>query len=576
MEKMDLIEIISAARNEIPADLLLKNANVVNVFSGEVYPDNVIIHKGYIAGFGSHPNAKKVIDLKGQYLFPGFIDGHVHIESSMVSVSEYARTVVSLGTTSVMIDPHEISNVLGSAGISYMLKSSKYSPVNVYLLLPSCVPATDLETSGAELKAVDLLPFLSDKWVLGIGEMMNYPGVINKDPEVMDKICIADNAKAKIDGHAPKISGSDLQAYVSAGIGSEHECSTEEEAMERLRLGMYIMVREGSSARNLKALLPLVNDANIHRFIFVTDDRTPADLLGSGHINNMVRYALKQGLSPAMVARLSSTNACQYFGIPRMGAIAPGYYADLVVMDNLKDANISMVFKNGELVSKEGQLIYDISAQAPIKVRGSINIRWLDETDFHIKADKEVSRAHIIGIIPDQIVTEHLTEEVTARDGLIHSDVDRDLLKIVVIERHNASGNIGKGLVKGFGLKKGAIASSVAHDSHNIVIIGTNDLDMLNAAIQIRKMQGGLAISVDGNIVESLPLPIAGLMSDEPLLYVRDKLEALTKVAHELGVNVDAPFGTLSFLSLPVIPSLKVTDKGIVDVEKFHIIPLLD
>lgn len=576
MEKLDLNEIIAVAKNEISADLLLKNANIVNVYSGEVYLDNVVIHKGYIAGFGENHNAGKVIDLKKQYLFPGFIDGHVHIESSMVSVSEFAQTVVPLGTTSVMIDPHEISNVLGSAGISYMLKSSKYSPVNVYILLPSCVPATDLETAGAELKALDLLPFLNDKWVLGIGEMMNYPGVINRDSEVLDKIRIATNVKARVDGHAPKISGCDLQAYIASGIESEHECTTIEEARERLRLGMYIMIREGSSARNLRTLLPLVNASNAHRFIFVTDDRSPADLLSEGHINNMVKVALKSGIDPTIVARLASTNACQYFGIQRMGSIAPGYVADMVVLDTLSDANVSMVFKNGELVAKQGHLIYDFPAQSPIKVRSSINIRWMEEKDFHITSSDGIHQAHVIGIIPDQIVTEHLIEEVEVKNGLLEANVDKDILKIAVVERHNATGNIGKGLVKGFGLKKGAIASSVAHDSHNIVIIGTNDIDMVTAVIQIRKMQGGLVISVDGKVVESLPLPIAGLMSELPLLTVKENLDSLTKIAHELGVKVDAPFGTLSFLSLPVIPCLKLTDKGVVDVEKFKIINLLE
>ena len=494
----------------------------------------------------------------------------------MVSVSEFARTVVPRGTTSVMIDPHEISNVLGSAGISYMLKSSKYSPVNVYILLPSCVPATDLETAGAELKALDLLPFLNDKWVLGIGEMMNYPGVINRDSEVLDKIRIATNVKANVDGHAPKVSGFDLQAYISTGIGSEHECTTIEEATERLRLGTYIMIREGSSARNLRAILPLVNNSNAHRFMFVTDDRSPADLLAEGHINNMVKIALNAGLSPAIVARLASFNACQYFCIPRMGAVAPGYIADLVVLDNLSDANVAMVIKNGELVAKQGHLIYDFPVQSPIKVRSSINIRWMEEKDFHITASDGLHQAHVIGIIPDQIVTEHLMEEIEVKDGLIQPDVDRDILKIAVVERHYATGNIGKGLVKGFGLKKGAIASSVAHDSHNIVIIGTNDIDMVNAVIQIRKMQGGLVIAADGKIVEALPLPIAGLMSEQPLTEVRTKLDSLTKIAHEFGVKVDAPFGTLSFLSLPVIPCLKLTDKGLVDVEKFKLINLLD
>lgn len=571
----NLSKIISASKGEIPVDLLLKNAQIINVFSGEIYNDNVAILGEKIVGIGSYNNANKVIDLQNQYLFPGFIDGHVHIESSMVPVGEFSRTVVPLGTTSIVIDPHEICNVLGSAGISYMLKSSKYSPVNVYIMLPSCVPATDLETAGAELKALDLLPFLSDKWVLGLGEMMNYPGVISKDTEVLDKIKIACNAR--IDGHAPKITGKDLQAYIATGISSEHECTTIEEALERLRLGMYIMIREGSSAKDLRTLIKLVNPYNAHRFIFVTDDRHPADLISEGHINNMVKIALEEGIDPTIVARMSSTNACIYYGLDKLGAIAPGYFADLVVIDNLKDVNISMVFKNGELVAKNGQLLYDSPMQSDIKIRGSVNIRWLAESDFHIRADNGKYKAHVIGLIPDKIVTNHLIEEIEVTDGLVQPDIERDILKLVVIERHNASGNIGKGLVKGFGLKKGAIGSSVSHDSHNIVVIGTNDNDILNAAIKIRKMQGGIAISVNGKIVDALPLPIAGLMSDRPIKEVQEKLESMETVAKSLlGVTVSAPFGALSFLSLPVIPELKLTDLGLVDVNKFKIIDLLE
>lgn len=568
---MDLERMIAVARGERQADLVLKNAQVVNVFTGEIYQADVAVDQEYIAGVGSY-DGNQSVDLKGKFLCPGFIDGHVHIESSMVEVAEFARTVVPLGTTTVIIDPHEIANVLGSDGILFMLKSSKYNPLNVYMMLPSCVPSTDLETAGSELKALDLYPFLSDKWVLGLGEVMNYPAVLKADEDVMDKIKIVSGKR--IDGHAPGVSGKDLAAYVATGIRSDHESTTVEEAREKLRMGMWVMLREGSTTRNLRDLLPLVAEENVDRFFFVTDDRNPRDLLAEGHINYMVKLAVESGLKPALVIRMATLNAAQYFQLDQLGAVAPGYIADLVVLKDFKSCQVCQVFKNGKLVAEDGKPLYEPPPQRKFTLRSTINTHWLEEKHFQIPARGRT--ANVIGLIPGQITTKHLHLKVKAEDGLVVADTKRDLLKLAVIERHEASGNVGLGLVKGFGLKKGALASSVAHDSHNLIILGTNDRDMMEAAIQIIRMKGGLTVVSDGKVVDSLPLPIAGLMSEESITGVKTKLDDLHRAALKLGCRVKDPLSALSFLSLPVVPALKLTDRGLVDVEKFKLIGLFE
>jgi len=568
---MDLERMIAVAKGEEKAGLVLKNARVVNVFTGEIYKADVAIDQGLIAGVGSYMGGPS-IDLKGRYLCPGFIDGHVHIESSMVQVAEFARTVVPLGTTTVVIDPHEIANVLGSDGILFMLKSSKYNPLNVYMMLPSCVPSTDLETAGSELKALDLFPFLSDKWVLGLGEMMNYPAVLKADDDVMDKIKIVSGKR--IDGHAPGVAGKDLAAYVVTGIRSDHESTTVEEAREKLRIGMWVMLREGSTTKNLRDLLPLVTKENVDRFFFVTDDRHPRDLLGEGHINYMVKVAIGAGLDPALVIRMATLNAAQYFQLDRLGAVAPSYAADLVVLDDFKDCRISKVFKSGQLVAENGKALYEPPSHQKVSIRSSINTHWLEEKDFKIPARGQV--ANVIGLIPDQITTKHLRLKVKVKDGLVVSDTRRDLLKIAVVERHAASGNVGLGLVKGFGLKKGALASSVAHDAHNLIIVGTNDRDMMEAAIQIIRMKGGLTVVSQGEVLDSLPLPIAGLISEESISQVKSKLDDLHRASARLGCQVKDPLSALSFLSLAVVPALKLTDRGLVDVKKFRLIGLFE
>jgi adenine deaminase len=550
-------------------DLLLKNARVINTFSGDIHRNHVAIHRGRIVGFGEY-KAVKTLDLKGAYLSPGFIDGHVHIESSMVKIPEFARVVLPHGTTSTVIDPHEIANVLGLDGIKYMLASSEDSPLSVYVMLPSCVPATHLETAGAELTAHDLGLLLNDERVLGIGEMMDYPGVIYRNEEVMKKIAIARNKV--IDGHAPMLKGKQLYSYVSAGIRSDHECTDVAEAREKLRAGMYIMIREGTAAKNLKNLLPLVNSENSRKFIFVTDDRHLEDIFRQGHIDYLVRTAIQLGVDPIRAIQMASINTAEYFGIKNLGAIAPGYAADLVVFDDLKKVRISKVFKAGRLVSEAGEIKPGVIKEYKGKTRGTINVRWIEHEDFAMKAQGKYAR--VINVIPDQIVTKTSIEKVKEDGGYVSSDTEKDVLKIAVIERHMASGRVALALVKGFGLKKGAIASSVSHDSHNIVVVGTHDGDMYTAAVQVVKMQGGIVAALNGQVLEALPLPVAGLMSDRSADFVREKQKRLNEIAKMLGSKLSDPFMAMSFLTLPPIPEIRITDRGLIDAVKFKVTPL--
>ena len=568
---MLLEELIQVARGEVEADLLLKNARVLNVYSGNIHDADVAIHRTRVVGFGDY-RARRVIDLQGQYLCPGFIDGHVHIESSTLRVSEFARVVVPQGTTSVICDPHEISNVLGLDGIRYILESSKYNPLSVYIMLPSCVPATEMETTGSKLTAEDLDGMWRSDWVLGLAEVMNYPGVIFRDWQVLNKIKVA--ADRPIDGHAPGLSGRDLCAYVAAGIRSDHECTTAEEAQEKLQLGMHIMIREGTTARDLEALLPVITPSNASRCMFVTDDRHLPDLLNEGHMNFVIRKAIGLGLDPMTAIQMATINTARYFGLKDKGGIGPGMRADMVVLDNLQDLHIQMVFRGGQLVAKDGELLPLKEKPKDVTLRSSMNINWDSTGDLKLPAAG--TKAKVIGLIPDQIVTESLLEEMKVENGFAVADVERDILKMAVIERHLASGNVGLGFVKGFGIKRGALGSSVAHDSHNLVLIGTNDEDMLLAAHRIERMRGGLAVVAEGRVLASLALSIAGLMSERPFEEVNEGLEALLDAAHDLGSDLHDPFMTLSFLALPVIPSLKLTDKGLVDVTQFKFVPLFE
>ncbi len=569
-KKVLVNDIIDAASGRTACDLVLQNARVVNVFSSEIIETDVAVLGDTIVGLGPGYTGKNKIDLKDLYLAPGFIDGHVHIESSMVEVPQFARAVVPLGTTSVVADPHEIANVLGYEGIRYMMDSSKYNPLNVFFMMSSCVPSSTLETAGSELRAFDIFPFLREKWVLGLGEMMNYPGVLNNDKDVLDKLKIS--GEKRVDGHAPGLSGSDLNAYIAAGVESDHECTTVEEAREKLRLGMFIMIREGSGTKNLVDLLPLVNKNNERRCFFCTDDRHPNDILEEEHINYIIKTAIKHGLDPVTAIRMATINTAEYFGLRKLGAIAPGRTADMVAFDSLNKFNIKQVYKSGVLVAENGKAVYEPPVRPEFPVRSSVNIKWLEGDEFTIPANGE--RCRVIGILPRQITTEYLELDCKQENGKIVSDTKRDILRLFVIERHRASGNIGKGLIKGFGLKSGAIASSIGHDSHNIIVAGVEDSDIFKAVATINKMGGGIAVVNDGKVIGSLQLPIAGLMSNKPLEEISLKTKSLIKSTRQLGVRLEDPLMTLSFMALPVIPRLKLTDQGLVDVERFKHVEL--
>ena len=566
-----LEERIRVASGEGKVDLLIINGRIVDVFSGQIEKKDVAIFDGMIIGFGDY-EAKKVIDVNGDFLCPGFIDGHVHVESSMVTIPEFARAVLPNGTTTVIIDPHEIANVLGKNGIRFMAESARGIPLNVFIMLPSCVPATNMETSGATLKASDLNPLFKESWAIGLAEMMNYPGVIFRDPEVLKKIEMAKGKR--IDGHAPMLSEKGLYAYLTAGIRSDHECTTLKEAKEKLKNGMWIMVREGSTARNLKDLLPLVTPKNSRRLFFVTDDRHPKELLEEGHINSMVRQSIQRGIDPILAIQMATLNAAEYFRLDDLGAIAPGYRADIVTFDHLGRFQVKKVFKDGVLAAENGKILPRSMGLFSRKRRfygmDSIRIKAIKEDAFVLRSDQPLAK--VIQLIPGQIITKRVMKKILLRDGVAYPNIKEDILKTAVVERYRATGNIGIGFVQGFGLQKGAIGSSVAHDSHNLVIVGTNDQDMLKAVTAIKMMGGGLVAVSDQKVLASLPLPIAGLMAEVSVREVYHRLESLHGTAKALGCKLPDPFMILSFLSLPVIPELKITDQGLVDVNQFKIV----
>ncbi len=566
---MELNQFIKIARGDAPADLLLKGGQVVNVFSGEVHNADIAIADGKIVGVGGGFTAKETLDVSGKVIAPGFIDAHVHIESSMVPPSEFARAVVPRGTTTVITDPHEIGNVLGLDGIRYMFDAAKYNPLSMFVMLPSCVPATNMETSGATLRSYDIEPFKDNPWVLGLAEMMNYPGTINGDPEVLAKITLF---KDKIiDGHAPGLSGLALNAYVAAGIRSDHECTTVEEAREKLRLGMTIFIREATTAHNLEALLPIITPATAARICWCTDDRQPSDLIDQGGIDYVIRRAIRQGIDPVVAIQIATINPASYYGLHDRGAITPGRRADLVVLDNLRNVTTKLVLRGGAVVAQDGALLpYDKPDRAA-RVRGSMNVNW-DKVSFRIEAQGR--RAHVIGVIPDQLVTEHLIEELTIENGEAVQDPGLDLLKIAVIDRHANTGAHTVGFVKGIGLRQGAIASSIAHDHHNLVVICADDASMMTAARAVAKSGGGLSVAHKQTVLAQVPLPIAGLMSDQPIETVRQQMDEVLDAAHNLGATLHDPFMAMSFLALAVIPELKITDQGLVDVTKFQKVPL--
>ncbi len=562
---MNLKKIIAVARGEMPADLVLKNARVINTFIGEVEQGDVAICGDRVAGIGDYKQARESIDLHGDYLAPGLINGHTHIESSMLHPVRYAQAVVPRGTLTVVTDLHEIANVCGAEGVKFVTSWAHKLPLDMMLMIPSCVPATTLETSGARIDADEVKKLLAYPDVIGLGEVMNFPGVISGDEEVLAKIRAAEGRV--IDGHAPGLGGKELNAYIAAGILSDHESTTLEEGREKLKRGMYLMIREGSSEKNLEALLPLVTDNTYKRCLFVVDDRSCSDLLRQGDIDAVVRKAINEGLEPVRAIQLATINPAEHFRLHDRGAIAPGYLADLITITDLSRLEIDMVFYKGKLLAKQGKPLFpslQLEVDSYQTMAKSVRIKPLTIESLKLAATGETYP--VIEIAPGQIITKKRIEKVKIVDGTIVPDLEKDILKLVVVERHKASGNIGLGLVKGFGLKGGALASSVAHDSHNIIAVGSNDADILRAIEEIVKMQGGLVACANHEILASLPLPIAGLLSPEPLEKVVAQFEKLEKAAAGLGNLPPAPFSILSFLALPVIPELRLTDLGLVSL----------
>lgn len=565
---MKLEQRLRHARGDDAADLLIKNARVVNVFSHEIVETDVAVAGSWIVGLGDY-RAKETIDLRGAYLAPGLIDAHVHIESAMVPPSEFGRAVVPMGTTTVVTDPHEIANVHGLDGIRFMAESARRGALSMYIMASSCVPATHMETSGALLESADLATLKGSPWLLGLAEVMNFPGVVHGDESVLAKL--ESFADLVVDGHCPALTGRELNAYVAAGIHSDHECTTLEEAREKLRLGLTILIREATNARNLRALLPLVTPETMHRICLCTDDRTPAHLLDDGHIDDMVRTAIAEGLDPIVALRLATLNPANYFRLWDRGAVAPGRRADLFAFEDLHAPRAHLVVRGGRVVAEDGQLVEGASGARSGMLANSVHIDW-DAVDLAIPAAGETAR--VIGSIPNQLVTESLVETMRIVGGQAQADPENDRLKMAVIERHRASGATGLGFIRGFGLKRGALASTVAHDHHNLVVIGADDASMMTAARRAAELAGGIVVAEGERVVAEVALPLAGLMSDRPVTEVRDGLDGAIQAAHEQGAVLDDPFMAMSFMALEVIPRLKLTDQGLVDVERFEIVPL--
>ena len=562
---------LSVARGDSPAELLFKNAQLVNVFSGEIHPAHVAVDDGRVVGFGDY-EALEVVDLEGAYLAPSLIDGHFHVESAMVTVPELARAVVPHGTGAIVIDPHEFANVLGREGIQYVLDSSKGLPVDVFIMLPSCVPATHLETSGARIHAADLAEMINDERIAGVAELMDYPGVFLGMESELAKIRAG---KGKlIDGHAPGLRGKNLNAYALAGVRSDHESTELDEAREKLRLGMHLLFREGSTERNLDKLIALVTPHNAASCSFATDDKLPGDLVSEGHIDHSIRKAIGLGLDPLTAIQMGTINTARHYRLRNHGAIAPRFWADFIVFDDLLKFVIRRVYKKGKLVAEAGA--YRGADVAPVTPpRNTMNVSFRGTKDVAVSADG-AQRIRVIELVPDQIVTNAISVTPKVDDGQIVSDTSRDILKLVVVERHHATGNVGVGFVRGFELKRGALGSTVAHDAHNIVVVGTSDDEIIAAIAALQDMGGGQVAVVDGRTLAGFPLPIAGLVSDRPLTEVVEKIDDMNAAARQLGSRLAAPFMSLSFLSLSPIPALKLTDQGLVDAVNMKLTNLIE
>ncbi|OQX93370.1 MAG: adenine deaminase [Bacteroidetes bacterium] len=562
--------LIKQARGEVKADFVLKNCKVINVFTKTIDREDIAISNGIILGTGTY-FGKEEIDCSDFFVSPGFIDGHCHIESSMVTPSEYAKLVLPNGTTSVIADCHEIANVCGKIGVKYMIESAKKTPLDVFMMIPSCVPATSFETSGAILgpKEVEELKHLDN--VLGLGEMMNYPGVIEGDESVHDKLDIYEDLF--IDGHAPSVFGKDLNAYILSGVRTDHECTSPLELIDKVKKGMYIHLREGSQTRNVLDLLPGVKEQYINRLLFCTDDLHPSDILKDGHINNNINIAIKNGLDPIDAIRMASINIATCYGLKHLGAIAPGYFADLVLFKDIKQIIPEKVYKKGKLVALNRKPLFESEQLYEQEVLDTVHFNLEDfEYKYHLKS----GFVNTIQLVKNNVTTRKSVEVVNLIDGDVDLSKSPNLLKLFIVERHHFTGNVGKALLDGYGLKKGAIALSVAHDSHNVVVVGDNETDVLVALEKIKEITGGIVLVENGKVYDFLQLEVAGLMTNKPGEYVKDKLEHMEKKVREMGVSkeIDDPFLSLAFLSLPVIPDIKITDKGLFDVVNFKIIPL--
>ena len=573
-----LREQVAAATGSKKAELVLKNAQIVNVFTQSVETGDIAIEGGYIVGIGNYEGITEK-DLGGAYVCPGFLDGHIHIESSMTSPGEFERAVVPHGTIAVITDPHEIANVAGTAGIRFMMQSAQKLELDVYFMLPSCVPATDLDESGAELLAKDLEPFYADEKVLGLAEMMNAFGVTHGDKGCFEKLVQARSLKKAIDGHAPALSGKELNAYVTAGIRSDHECSDFEEAKEKFARGQWIMIRQGTAAKNLKGLMGMFEDPYYQRCLLVTDDKHPGDLIRIGHIDAIIREAVSMGADPIRAIRMGTLNAAAYFGLHDMGAVAPGYKADLAVFDDLRTLNVKQVYKGGKLVAENGKMLHqkekntDWSTEIKERVFHSFHRVPITVEELQLK---ETTGTHqrVIDMVAHELITKERIEEWKELPGVAPGvDISRDIVKLAAIERHKNTGHVGLGFLGKYGLKKGAVATSIGHDSHNLVIAGVTDEDMVLAGNRVIENGGGLAIALEGKVLADLPLPIGGLMADEPVEVVDEKLEHMKKLSMELGISEDIDaFMTLAFISLPVIPKLRLNTYGVVDVEKHQVV----
>jgi adenine deaminase len=568
--KNELRTLIQAARGTRPCDTVLSGGRIVNVFTGELESGDLGIASGRIVGIGAYEGAE-TIDVSGAYLCPGFIESHIHIESSCLVPSQFARGLVARGTTTVIADPHEIANVMGLPGIVAMHRDALLTPLEVYFVLPSCVPATGLETSGASLSAEDLSQLIDEDWVVGLGEVMNFPGVIAGADDVLDKIVMTRKRKKLIDGHAPLVSGNDLTAYLSTGIGSDHECTRQAEAAEKLGQGMFIMIREGTDAHNLDTLIGLVNEKNFWFTTLVGDDIHPGDLLRRGHIDYFLKRAAARGLDPITGVRMATIVPAMRAGFSQLGALSPGRQADITVVESLSDFHVRMVFKKGRLVARDLRACFENSGTSDMP---RVPMHVLGFGPESLRVPFREGAARVIGVIPGQILTDELLLELKGENGAAVPDTGRDILKIAVVERHRGTGNTAVGFVRGFGLKAGAVGSSVGHDSHNITVVGTNDLDIVAAVRRIIDLGGGQVVVKDGAVISELALPIAGLMSELSLEDVDTRMDKNMKAAAAVGCILENPFMTLSFLPLAVLPKLKITDRGLVDVEKFDFVTL--